>query len=229
MKLFINDKPLTLLDPSVKVKENLFDVVINEPSDFDGVKLKGNVLINDVSSLHLSELLKVMRTRKLKKLKSITLTGSDYKALCKLIKKPFKIIKAAGGLIKKDDRFLMIYRLKKWDLPKGKLDEGEKSKIGAVREVEEECNISVTLGPKVCTTWHTYVYNHKSILKKTKWYLMDCVDDSAMAPQLEEDIEDIRWMTTEEVKVALENSYRSISEVFNCYIEQVENEANKQD
>lgn len=227
MKLFINDKPLTLLDSSIAIDENQFDVIINEPSDFDGVKLKGRVLINEVSSTHLSELLKIMRTRKLKKLESITLTGKDYKTLKKITKKPFKIIKAAGGLVKKGDLYLMIYRLKKWDLPKGKLDDGEKSKVGAVREVEEECNISVALGPKICTTWHTYVYNHKSILKKTKWYLMDCVEDAQMAPQLEEDIEDIRWMTAEEVEVALENSYRSIKEVYNCYVSKMENTPNK--
>jgi 8-oxo-(d)GTP phosphatase len=42
-------------------------------------------------------------------------------------------------------------------------------------------------------------------------------DDSNMKPQLEEDIEDIRWMNLQEVNLALENSYYAIIEVFGHY------------
>ncbi|MBL7936753.1 MAG: hypothetical protein JNM51_13190, partial [Bacteroidia bacterium] len=40
-------------------------------------------------------------------------------------RKAFKYIYAAGGLIEKDHTYLFIFRLKHWDLPKGKLDMGE--------------------------------------------------------------------------------------------------------
>jgi 8-oxo-dGTP pyrophosphatase MutT (NUDIX family) len=107
--------------------------------------------------------------------------------------------------------------MKKWDLPKGKKESGERSKNTAVREVEEECNVEVKIGKKICTTWHTYTMNKNSMIKKTRWYLMDLVDDSRSRPAVEEDIEELRWMTQKEVYHALENSYRSIRFVFEEY------------
>ena len=88
--------------------------------------------------------------------------------------------------------------------------------------MQEEGNITVKLGRKVCTTWHTYTMNKHAMLKKTKWYLMDCVDDSKMKPAVEEDIEEIRWMTRKEVYHALEDSYKSISYVFEQYYKKIE-------
>lgn len=111
----------------------------------------------------------------------------------------------------------MIYRQKKWDLPKGKKENGETSKDTAVREVEEECNISVRLGRKICTTWHTYTMNKNSMLKRTRWYAMELLDDSRMRPSVEEDIEEAKWMSQKEVYHALENSYNSIRFVFERY------------
>ena len=116
----------------------------------------------------------------------------------------------------------MIYRMKRWDLPKGKKESGEKYKQTAIREVEEECNVDVQLGNKLCTTWHTYTMNRNSMLKKTRWYVMDLVDDSKMKPSLEEDIEELRWMTQKEAYHALENSYNSIRFVFQEYYRKYE-------
>jgi ADP-ribose pyrophosphatase YjhB (NUDIX family) len=151
---------------------------------------------------------------------SLTVSVKDYEAFKAYLKAKFKIIHAAGGLIRKKDKFLMIYRMKKWDLPKGKRETGEKYKETAVREVEEECNVQVKLGKKICTTWHTYTMNKNSMLKKTKWYDMSLVDDSNSKPSLEEDIEELRWMTQKEVYHALENSYKSIRFVFEEYYRQ---------
>ena len=111
----------------------------------------------------------------------------------------------------------MIYRLKKWDLPKGKLEKGEEPQLGAIREVEEECNIKVKLKDPICTTYHTYTMKNKDILKKTSWYSMDCVDDSKRRPQKEEDIEELKWMNPKAAHHALQNSYQSIAHVFNQY------------
>jgi hypothetical protein len=46
---------------------------------------------------------------------------------------------------------------------------------------------------------------------------MELIDDSKMKPSLEEDIEDLRWMTPKEVYHALTHSYKSISFVFEQY------------
>jgi len=52
---------------------------------------------------------------------------------------------------------------------------------------------------------------------------MNCLDDSNMEPQYVENIEDIRWMTIEEVNKSLKNSYRSICGVVEAWIRQNEN------
>jgi 8-oxo-(d)GTP phosphatase len=54
-------------------------------------------------------------------------------------------------------------------------------------------------------------------MKKTNWYVMNCIDDSAMKPQKDEDIDDVKWMRPREAKVALYNSYASIRHVFREY------------
>jgi len=142
------------------------------------------------------------------------------------------VIKAAGGLVRKKDKILMIYRMKKWDLPKGKKESGERNRQTAVREVEEECNISVKLVKRLCTTWHTYTMNKNNMLKKTRWFIMDVVDDTRSKPSTEEDIEELRWMTQEELRWmtqkevyhALENSYKSIRFVFEEYYRKQESQ-----
>ena len=55
------------------------------------------------------------------------------------------------------------------------------------------------------------------MLKKTRWYIMDVDDDSKMKPSVEEDIEDLRWMSPKEVYHALQHSYKSIHYVFEQY------------
>jgi ADP-ribose pyrophosphatase YjhB (NUDIX family) len=158
--------------------------------------------------------LRIIEFKKLKKLKAISFAVSDYETVVDFIKDQFKIIKASGGIVKKGDKVLMIFRLKKWDLPKGKLKKDEDSLKGAKREVEEECNIKVDVREKLCSTWHTYIRKDRRILKKTNWYIMNCADDSNMRPQLEEFIEEVKWMKKEDVQKALKNSYLSIEEVF---------------
>jgi hypothetical protein len=56
--------------------------------------------------------------------------------------KQFTVIEAAGGVVLNEaDDWLFIHRLGRWDLPKGKLEKGEKPKQAATREVSEECGI----------------------------------------------------------------------------------------
>ena len=54
----------------------------------------------------------------------------------------YRTIKAAGGLVLNDkNEVLLIYRRNKWDLPKGKVDEEEKLRAAALREVGEETGL----------------------------------------------------------------------------------------
>jgi hypothetical protein len=223
MNLFVNDKPVRIIKTKdLKKLNGRFHMKLNDStSQLKATQLEGDVLVTEPSVLLLFKVFTLMRTKKLKKLTSITFATSNKKNFVNVIKSHFKIIKAAGGLVTKEDKILLMYRLKKWDLPKGKLDKNEKSKEGAVREVEEECNIKVKLESKICSTWHTYTQNSSKILKKTKWYEMSCLDDSNMKPQVEEDIEQLVWVDKEQAEVLLSTkSYKSIKYVFDKFHKQ---------
>jgi hypothetical protein len=59
--------------------------------------------------------------------------------------------------------------------------------------------------------------NGNRMLKKTKWYAMDCLDDTQMKPQLEEDIEQLMWVDEVQAKILLADSYCSINYVVDTY------------
>ena len=223
MNLFISDIPITIIKKSEKPDAARFAHVLDARKDVIGKALLTNhVLITHASAVHLNALLKGINSNNSAGLLSITISTASYASMKVFLTKKFKIIKAAGGVILKKDNYLMMYRMKKWDLPKGKRDAGETNRQTAVREVHEECNVDVKLGKKICTTWHTYKMNKKSILKKTKWYAMELVHDKKMKPSLEEDIEELRWMSKQDVSKALENSYNSIRFVFEEYYKKFE-------
>ncbi len=218
MKIFIKNIPVIIISNEDFIKSSNYDNIYQGSLlNLNFNHLSGEVLIKDATTEIIDKFLVYLKQNSIKKLEEITFALHDYEAVIKGIKKDYTIIKAAGGLILKQGEVLMIWRLKKWDLPKGKLDKGEKPKAAAVREVEEECNVKVKLGKKICHTWHTYKQNGQRILKKTYWYRMYCIDDSKMKPQLEENIEDIKWMNEAELKEALYNTYPSIRDVFRHY------------
>ena len=185
-------------------------------------KLIHHVWIQKVSEDDLGVLFNFLDSKVPTNLLSLYLSVVNYDTIKQYLRNKFKVVKAAGGLVRKKEKFLMIYRMKKWDLPKGKIERGEKNRKAAAREVEEECNVTVKVDGKICTTWHTYTMNKRAMIKKTRWYIMDVVDDSKMRPALAEDIEETRWMNGKEVYHALEHSYKSISYVFEQYYEMME-------
>ena len=153
-------------------------------------------------------------------LKAVSFLVDSENDLKQKVKQEFKIIHAAGGLVFKDQKVLLIHRLGCWDLPKGKKEKGENFEICAIREINEECGVNATIDTKICTTWHSYHSKGKNILKKTKWYQMQCADDSKMGPQIAEGIDRVEWKTIEEAEVLLNmSSYESIIEVLKTYQE----------
>lgn len=223
MNLFINDIPVLILQSGQQPAEGHVNHSIDAKKEvITKAKLIHHVWVKRASTQHLDVILDHINSKVPTNLLSLAITVDDYEAIKLYLKGKFKVVKAAGGVIRKKDKLLMIYRMKKWDLPKGKREIGEKYKQTAMREVEEECNVQVKVGKKLCTTWHTYTMNKKSMLKKTRWYIMDILDDSRSKPSLEEDIEELRWMTQKEVYHALENSYKSIRFVFEEYYKVME-------
>ncbi len=224
MNLFVNDIPVKLKKPGEIPHDGHYNHVIDVHGEaITKAKLIHHVWIKNATVEDMRELLNLLNSKVPTNVLSLHITTANYDELKEFIKDQFKLIKAAGGLVRKKDKVLMMYRLKKWDLPKGKKESGERYAETAVREVEEECNITVKLGKKICTTWHTYTMNKRSMIKRTKWYVMNLNDDSKMKPSLEEDIEDLRWMTQKDVYHALENSYKSIHFVFEEYYRKTEN------
>ena len=130
-------------------------------------------------------------------------------------RKAFKYIYAAGGLIENENKFLFIYRLKRWDLPKGKLDMGEGPEEAAIRECEEECGITqLTITNELDSTYHIYAHKGAYALKKTYWYHMTTKHDSVLVPQLEEHIEKVEWFNKKQIQeIVYPNTYPAILSV----------------
>lgn len=125
------------------------------------------------------------------------------------------LIKAAGGLVSNEEnKYLFIFRNGKWDLPKGKLDKGENSRVAAIREVQEECGISVdSSGDKICNTYHIYEMNGARVLKKTSWYRMRADHQENLIPQAEEGITDARWLAAGDFMLVRQNTYPLIRDL----------------
>jgi 8-oxo-dGTP pyrophosphatase MutT (NUDIX family) len=140
------------------------------------------------------------------------LFDADLDHLKKAFFKHFKKIKAGGGLVKnKNNEILMIFRRGKWDLPKGKLDDGETIAECAVREVQEETGLQkLVLQKPAGITYHCYEEFGKSILKESHWFHMLSEADEKLTPQTEEDISEIVWVKKENLKPYLENSFPTI-------------------
>lgn len=218
MKLFVNDTPVEIVGPDKVLDENHYEYTFDaREHKFSNIKLKDDVLVNHANEAYIKDCLDYFNKQKVKKLDSITFVVPNIAVAKEFVKNQYVVIEAAGGLVRKERKILMIYRLKKWDLPKGKMEKGESPLVGALREVEEECNVKAEPIKEVCHTWHTYTRNKKKYLKKTYWYAMDCLDDSKMRAQTEESIEEVRWMNEVEVKEVLYDSYFSIRYVFREY------------
>jgi len=123
-------------------------------------------------------------------------------------------MKAAGGLVyrvkQKEIQILLIYRNGTWDLPKGKIEEGESIPGCAKREFMEEVGlpsepeIKASLG----TTEHTYTQNGEEIEKETFWFVMALKENSdRFNPQQAEGISKVEWVALNqaEKRVGYEN------------------------
>lgn len=147
---------------------------------------------------------------------NLYIIGNNIDALFAELKKHFLVIEAAGGLVtNSNNKILLIKRNGLWDLPKGKIDEGENAEEAAIREVMEECGItSIKITSSLTTTYHTYAIDSKIVLKPTSWYSMSFDRQTTPKPQTEEGITDVCWVAPNELGDYLNNTYDSIKEVF---------------
>ena len=127
----------------------------------------------------------------------------------------FKLIKAAGGIVQNtENKYLLILRNERWDLPKGKAEQGETIVQTALREVEEETGVGNLIQEGlICKTYHIYYMFGEWILKQTSWYNMHTTNDLSISttPQTEEGIELAEWVEKDEVMRRLNTSYSMLS------------------
>ena len=139
----------------------------------------------------------------------------DLVELQKAFFKKFTVIQAAGGLVKNEqNEVLLIFRRGKWDLPKGKLDKGEKLEDCATREVEEETGLqNVQLTAPLTITYHTYHEGSRFILKESHWYTMSVKGQQTLIPQTTEGIQEIKWVKRNELTPYIDNCFPSVKDV----------------
>ena len=149
------------------------------------------------------------------------LWNSDLEQLKKAFLKNFTFIKAAGGIVQNSAKdILFIFRMGKWDLPKGKLEKGEEPGSCALREVIEETGIDhLTLKKKIGDTWHAYDQFGKHFLKQTHWFYMTCPASQEPRPQQAEDITEAKWIKTKEIKDPVKNTYPSIKDILGKFFD----------
>jgi 8-oxo-dGTP pyrophosphatase MutT (NUDIX family) len=135
----------------------------------------------------------------------------------------FISVPAAGGIVRKKNTILFIFRNGKWDLPKGKIDRGESAQQAALREVEEECGISGhTIVKKLSSTFHIYKSPYKKtfgkwIFKETFWYEMNYTGEENGTPELNEGITRVEWFEKNKLATVLENTYENLKEIISIY------------
>jgi 8-oxo-dGTP pyrophosphatase MutT (NUDIX family) len=110
------------------------------------------------------------------------------------------LITAGGLVINKDSKVLFIYRKNKWDLPKGKLDEGENLEEAAIREVVEETGLDINnlhiKKPLLSTGYKSF-------------------------PQYDEGIEEIVWVDFSNIEYYLSQSRKYIIPVFDYHLQKL--------
>ena len=201
IKIYFNDKPLFLCDT---VDETVQPYIHHDDT----------VFIDELNSHTIKSMIHEME---LEKVHAGVFFHHNLEELKKAFYKKFTIVVAAGGLVQNEKKeILLIFRRGKWDLPKGKLDKGEKLEDCAMREVEEETGLQkVKLVSPLTITYHTYHEGARFILKESHWYTMKASAEQKLIPQTEEDIHEIKWVGADELHKYMKVSFPSVKDVLN--------------
>jgi 8-oxo-dGTP pyrophosphatase MutT (NUDIX family) len=107
--------------------------------------------------------------------------------------RPPELVRAAGGLVVRDGRVLLVHRPKydDWSFPKGKCDAGESDEACAIREVEEETGLRCELQHEIGET--DYI-DGKGRRKSVRYWRMTAVDCEFVPG---DEVDEIRWEIAE--------------------------------
>lgn len=204
LKIYFSDKPLFLCDA---VDETIEPYLHHDDA----------VFIDELDAHTIKTMIHEMQQEKVH---AGVFFHPDLEALKKAFYKKFTIVLAAGGLVENEkNEILIIHRRGKWDLPKGKLDKGEKLEACAVREVEEETGLkNIELTAPLMITYHTYHEGTRFILKESHWYSMKVKGKQLLVPQTEEDIHDIKWVAAADLAPYQKDSFPSVTDVLETWL-----------
>ena len=163
----------------------------------------------------------VVQMLKSKKVKMLYLYHSKEDKLWYYFLNMFKLIEAAGGLVRnlKTNHFLFIFRNKKWDLPKGRINKNEEVQKAAIREVEEETGVeNLSIIKPLNTTFHIFKRNRKHRLKKTFWYLMETDYIGELTPETKEGIEKAIWIEKKLIVSLRSEMYQNLNLVISNHL-----------
>jgi len=211
-KIFIKNKKVFLTNNPASIREVLnpsSSILLNYDEQNDIQQIINNFILNERNENNI-----IIFCKEIEQLKA---DFFNY----------FEVIEAAGGVVFNPDKeILLIHRRGFWDLPKGKIDEGETVREAALREVEEETgirNINI-LKPIVLkynqssVTYHYYETGSRKCIKLTHWFEMEIEDYQQLIPQTEEDIEKVVWQRLETIPDLYPEMYDSIIDVIDSVL-----------
>lgn len=198
MKIYFDDRPLQI----IKAVPGLVEQLDNK---------EGFTIVNLPDEETVAEVVAQMQTNKELKVK---IYAPDRQHMLQQIQKNFTLMQAAGGLVTTNtEKLMLIFRKGKWDLPKGKRDEGETMDQCALREVMEETAVkNLVLEKLLHVTYHTYTEKQKTILKETHWFHMTTTLQPLKA-QADEGIEKCIWVDEGDLSTFTDNMHLSVQDV----------------
>lgn len=205
IKIYFGNKPVFLCD---EIDKELNEILHHPDA----------VFVDEISPRAIKSLLHEIKKEEFH---AGVLWNSDLEQLKKAFFKNFALIEAAGGIVQNNEKeILFIFRMGKWDLPKGKIEDGEEPGLCAEREVTEETGVNrLTLKKKIGDTWHSYDQFGKHFLKRTHWFYMTCPAKQELRPQKAEQITDAKWIKTKDIKEPVKNTYPSIKDILHAFFD----------
>ena len=204
IKIYFGEKPVFLCD---EIDKELNEILHHPDA----------VFVDEISHPAIKSLLHEIKKEEFH---AGVLWHANLDELKKVFFKNFTFIEAAGGIVQNDNKeLLFIYRLGKWDLPKGKIEKGEKPEECALREVAEETGVKDLFpGKKIGETYHAYDEFGKHFLKVSHWFYMTCPKQD-LKPQTEENITEAKWINTREIKEPMKNTYSTIKDILRVFFD----------
>jgi 8-oxo-dGTP diphosphatase len=110
-----------------------------------------------------------------------------------------RLVRAAGGLVVRDGKVLLVHRPKydDWSFPKGKCDSAEGDEACALREVEEETGLRCELLDEIGETSYRDARGRPKVVRY--WRMRPMTGE--FVPH--DEVDEIRWETPEAAELLL--------------------------